>query len=210
MFRDRIDAGVKLAAKLQKYREESGVVIAIPRGGVPVAYAVARELNLPLEIILTKKIGHPSNKEYAIGAASLTDYFVIPHPGITDQYIQEELKEIRARLRQMQERYSHDYMPADIKDKIVILIDDGIATGNTILATIKVLNKGNPAKIIVATPVASQSAVDKLVSEVDEVVVVLIPKEFYGVGAFYQDFDQVSDQEVQNYLENLREFRPTG
>ena len=210
MFRDRIDAGVKLAAKLQKYREESGVVLAIPRGGVPVAYAVARELNLPLEIILTKKIGHPSNKEYAIGAVSLTDYFVIPHPGITDQYIQEELKEIRARLRQMQERYSHDYTPADIKDKIVILIDDGIATGNTILATIKVLNKGNPAKIIVATPVASQSAVDKLVSEVDEVVVVLIPKEFYGVGAFYQDFDQVSDQEVQNYLENLREFRPTG
>ena len=170
MFRDRIDAGIKLAKKLRKYRHKSGVVLAIPRGGLPVAYEVARELRYPLEIILTKKIGHPTNKEYAIGAASLTDYFVIPHPGVSDEYIANELKEIRARLRQTQERYSIDSRPVEIRDKILMVIDDGIATGSTILATIKVLKRGKPAKIIVAAPVASQSAVDVLANEVNEVV----------------------------------------
>lgn len=210
MFHDRIDAGIQLAAKLKKYKNEPGIVLAVPRGGVPVAYAVARELNFPIEVVLTKKIGHPMNKEYAIGAASLTDYFVIPHDDVSDSYIEEELKRVRIRLKEMYKRFMGDREPENLEGKTVIVVDDGIATGNTLLGTVNVLQKSKPGKIIVAAPVASSSAVQKLAKEVDEVVVVLIPKVFYGVGAFYEDFEQVSDEEVMDYLDKLRELRKAG
>jgi putative phosphoribosyl transferase len=207
MFQDRIEAGLLLAAKLKKYKNREGIVLAVPRGGVPVAYAVAKELNFPIEVILTKKIGHPVNKEYAIGAASLTDYFIIPHENVSDEYIEQELKRVRSRLKEMYVRFMGDKEPENLAGKTVIVIDDGIATGNTLLGTIHVLRKGKPGKIIIGVPVASKSAVEKLSKEVDEVVAVLIPEEFYGVGAFYKDFEQVSDDEVMFYLDKLREMK---
>lgn len=210
MFRDRIEAGQLLAAKLKKYKNDLGIILAVPRGGVPVAYAVAKELDFPIEIILTKKIGHPIYKEYAIGAASLSDYFIIPHENISDEYIQQELQRVRTRLKEMYKRFMGDKEPASLEGKTVIVIDDGIATGNTILGTVHVLRKSNPAKIIIAVPVASKSSVEKLSSEVDEVVAVLIPDQFWGVGGFYQDFDQVSDDEVMFYLDKLRELKKAG
>lgn len=210
MFKDRIEAGLQLAAKLKKYRNDPCVVLAVPRGGVPVAYAVASELGFPVEVVLTKKIGHPMNKEYAIGAASLTDHFIIPHENISESYIQHELATIRTRLKEMYKRFMGDDQPQQLEGKTVIVIDDGIATGNTMLGTVHVLHKGNPGKIIIGVPVASQSAVRKLSKVVDEVVTVLVPEEFYGVGAFYEDFAQVSDEEVMSYLDKLRELRKTG
>lgn len=207
MFRDRIEAGELLAAKLKKYKNTSGVVLAVPRGGVPVAYAVAKELDFPVEVVLTKKIGHPMNKEYAIGAASLTDYFVIPHENVSEEYIQEELKLIHANLKKMYTRFMNDRDPIDIKGKTVIIIDDGIATGNTLLGTVHVLRKSKPGKVVIGVPVASKSAMRKLSNEVDEVVAVMVPNEFYGVGAFYEDFEQVSDEEALFYLDKLRELR---
>lgn len=210
MFQDRIEAGILLAARLKKYANEPGVVLAVPRGGVPVAYAVAKELGFPIEVILTKKIGHPMNKEYAIGAASLTDYFVIPHENIPDGYIEHELIRIRNRLKEMYKRFMGDKEPENLEGKTVIVIDDGIATGNTLLGTVNVLRKSNPGKIIIGVPVASKNAVDKLSKEVDEVVAVLIPEQFYGVGAFYEDFEQVSDEEVLHYLDKWKELRKTG
>lgn len=210
MFRDRIEAGQLLAAKLKKYKNDLGIILAVPRGGVPVAYAVAKELDFPIEVILTKKIGHPVYKEYAIGAASLSDYFIIPHENISDEYIQQELQRVRTRLKEMYKRFMGDKEPANLEGKTVIVIDDGIATGNTILGTVHVLQKSNPAKIVIAVPVASKSSVEKLSSEVDEVVAVLIPDQFWGVGGFYQDFDQVSDDEVMFYLDKLRELRKAG
>jgi putative phosphoribosyl transferase len=210
MFRDRSEAGLLLAQKLKKYKNMPGIVLAVPRGGVPVAYEVAKELGFPIEVILTKKIGHPGNKEYAIGAASLTDYFVIPHENVTQKYIEQELVRIRTRLKEMYLRFMGDKEPENLEGKTVIVIDDGIATGNTLLGTIQVLKKSNPGKIIIGVPVASESAVRKLSKEVDEVVAVFIPEEFYGVGAFYEDFAQVSDEEVMFYLDKLRELRKTG
>lgn len=210
MFRDRIEAGMLLAAKLKKYRNDPGIVLAVPRGGVPVAYAVARELGFPIEVILTKKIGHPMNKEYAIGAASLTDYFVIPHENVTEEYIREEVQRIRTRLKEMYTRFMDDREPENLKGKTVIVIDDGIATGNTLMGTIHVLRKSNPGKLVIGVPVASRNAVQKLSKEVDEVVAVLIPDEFYGVGAFYEDFQQVTDDEVMFYLDKLRALRKAG
>jgi|SRR5690348_1336835 predicted phosphoribosyltransferase len=204
MFHSRIEAGIALAAKLKKYKNNNGIVLAVPRGGVPVAYAVAKELGMPVDIVLTKKIGHPTNKEYAIGAASLTDYFVLPHKGVSEKYVQNEVNKVRERLREMYKKFMGESEPESIAGKIVIVIDDGIATGNTFLGTVRLLRKDHPAKIVVAAPVASASAIQKLSKEADEVVVLLIPDEFYGVGQFYEDFQQVSDEEVMYYLGKLR------
>jgi putative phosphoribosyl transferase len=199
-FRDRIEAGVLLAEKLKPFCDQKGLVLAVPRGGVPVAFIVARELGFPLDLVLTKKIGHPFNKEYAIGAVSLTDYFVVPHADVPDSYIQSEIKKIRLRLKDMQFTFLGDDKQETVKDKTVIVIDDGVATGNTLLSTIHMLRKSGPAKIIVAVPVASASAVDILSAEADEVVALYIPDVFSGVGVFYDDFHQVNDEEVMYYL----------
>lgn len=210
MFRDRVQAGLLLASKLRKYKNDPGIVLAVPRGGVPVAYAVAKELGFPIEVILTKKIGHPFNKEYAIGAASLTDYFVLPHENVSEAYIQKEIALIRRRLKEMYKIFMGDREPEKLEGKTVIVIDDGIATGNTLMGTINILRKSKPGKIIIAVPVASESAVKKLSKEVDEVIALLIPEEFHGVGSFYLDFEQVSDEEVILYLDKLRELRQAG
>jgi putative phosphoribosyl transferase len=204
MFYDRLEAGHLLAAKLKKYLNEPGIVLAVPRGGVPVAYVVAEELGFPVEVILTKKIGHPANKEYAIGAASLTGHFIVPHENVTDEYIQQELTNIRTRLTEMHKKFMGDKEPEDLRGKTVILVDDGIATGNTLLGTVNVLRKSGPGRIVIGVPVASRSAVEKLSREVDEVVAVLVPDTFYGVGGFYEHFEQVSDEEVIHYLDKLK------
>lgn len=210
MFKDRIQAGKLLAFKLQKYKNDPGLVLAVPRGGVPVAYQVARELGFPLDVVLTKKIGHPNHKEYAIGAASLTDYFVIPHRDVPPEYIEQELISIRARLKEMYRKFMGDHEPETLDGKTVIVIDDGVATGNTLLGTISVIKKGKPAKIVIAVPVASKDAMRKLQQEANDVVALLVPEEFYGVGAFYENFSQVSDEEVLFYLEKLGRLKKTG
>jgi predicted phosphoribosyltransferase len=202
-FKDRLEAGLALAEHLGKYKNEHGIVLAVPRGGIPVAYVVAKELNWPLEVVLTKKIGHPVYKEYAIGAASLTDYFIVPHNDVTDEYIKTEVESVHCRLRQMQKEYMGNKVSADLKGKTVIIVDDGIATGNTLQATVNVLRKSNPSKIVIAVPVSTASAYEKLSVNVDEIIAVLIPEEFYGVGAFYENFKQVSDEEVIQYLNKL-------
>lgn len=207
MFTDRLEAGIQLAAKLRKYKNDPGLVLAVPRGGVPVAYAVAKELGFPLEVILTKKIGHPVNKEYAIGAASLSDHFIVPHENVSDEYIEMELRKVRTRLKEMYKKFMGDREPENPEGKTLIVIDDGIATGNTLLGTVNVLRKLNPGKIVIGVPVASMSAVQKLSKEVDEVVAVVIPEEFYGVGAFYEDFEQVSDEEVMYFLDKISDLR---
>ncbi|MDE3212659.1 MAG: phosphoribosyltransferase [Bacteroidota bacterium] len=204
-FKDRIEAGSLLAVKLKRDSYLNGLVLAVPRGGVPVAYQVANELGLPLELVLIKKIGHPSNKEYAIGAASLSDYFVIPHEGVSESYIQDELLKIRERLKVMKMRFMGDRDLASLEGKNLIVVDDGIATGNTLMATIKLLKKSKPLRIVIAVPVTSREAMHKLSRIVDEVVAVMVPLNFHGVGAFYEDFGQVTDEEVLEYLNLLKQ-----
>lgn len=209
-FKNRIDAGLQLSAKLKSFQNDPSVVLAVPRGGVPVAFAVARELGFPLEVVLTKKIGHPLNKEYAIGAASISDYFIIPHADVEDEYVHTEAEKVQHKLKEMYRKFMGDEKPRDLKGKTVIVVDDGIATGNTLLATVKVLRKSKPAKIIIAVPVASGNAVQKLSPEVDHLIAVAIPGEFYAVGSFYEHFEQVSDEEVKYYLEKMREWEKAG
>lgn len=204
-FKNRLEAGHALAEQLEKFKHEQGIVLAVPRGGIPVAYVVAKELNWPLEVVLTKKIGHPVYKEDAIGAASLTDYFIVPHEDVTDEYIKSEVERVQSRLRQMQKEFMGNKASASLTGKTIIIVDDGIATGNTLQATVNVLRKGNPAKIVIAVPVSSASAYEKLSVIVDEMIAVLVPEEFYGVGAFYENFKQVSDEEVIYYLKKISE-----
>ena len=180
--------------------------MAIPRGGVPVAFELAKEFKMPLELVLTKKIGHPSNKEYAIGAASLYDYFIVPNENVTPQYIEEELVNIRSRLNEMSRKFMKGKSPIQLKGKTIIIVDDGIATGNTLMGTINLLKKSNPKKIVIAVPVASKIAFYKLSKEVDEIVALLIPEIFHGVGEFYEDFEQVTDEEVNELLDKINDL----
>ena len=208
MFANRLQAGELLAEKLRSYSRQDAIVLAIPRGGVPVAYSVAKRLSLPLDITLAKKVGHPMNREYAIGAVSLTEHFINPHEQVTQSYIDEEVAAVRKNLRDMYTRYMGDRTPEPLKGKILIVVDDGIATGNTLLATVHMLRRSEPARIVVAAPVASRSSVELLSKVADEVVVVMSPPSFRGVGEFYEEFGQTSDKEVVYYLDKWKKEMP--
>ena len=204
MFKNREDAGLQLSKKLGKYQGDSCLILAVPRGGVPVAFVVSQQLDIPLEIILVKKIGHPINKEYAIGAASLSEHFIIPHDDVSQKYVEEELARVRERLGVMNATFNGGFESMKLEGKTVIVIDDGIATGNTLQFTLKLIKKKKPSKIVIAVPVASKNSVEKLGREVDEMICLSIPDEFYGVGNFYEDFKQVSDSEVLAFLSKKR------
>jgi predicted phosphoribosyltransferase len=207
MFKDRIDAGTQLAEKLLAFKSQNVVVLAIPRGGLPLGAIVAKALNAPLDVALTKKIGHPYNKEYAIGALSLKNIILNDAIGVTKGYIEEETVRLRKKLKERHKQYYKNNEPQNLKDKTVIIVDDGIATGNTILVTIELVKMQNPNKIVIAIPVAPPSTVRKLEasSEVDEVICLETPYNFHAVGQFYQEFFQVSDQEAVNLLEESNE-----
>ena len=207
MFKDRIDAGTQLAEKLLALKSQNVVVLAIPRGGLPLGAIVAKALNAPLDVALTKKIGHPYNKEYAIGAVSLENIILSDAIGVTKGYIEEETTRLRKKLKERHNQYYKNNEPQNIKDKTVIIIDDGIATGNTILVTIELVKMQNPNKIVVAVPVAPPSTVRKLENapEVDEVICLETPFNFHAVGQFYEEFYQVSDQEAIQLLEESNE-----
>ncbi|OQP38814.1 phosphoribosyltransferase [Niastella yeongjuensis] len=200
IFQDRIDAGLALCQHLQHYKHVDGIVLAVPRGGVPVALPVAGILQLPLELILSKKIGHPMHKEFAIGAVSLTGQVLSPNAFASDEYIQQETLHIRQQLRAMYKKFMGNKQPTPIKGKIVIVIDDGVATGNTLLSTLEMIKKEGPKKLVIAVPVASKQAAQKLSEVVDEFVCVWIPSHFRSVGEFYSDFTQVSDEDVITML----------
>ncbi|HSN48053.1 MAG TPA: phosphoribosyltransferase family protein [Flavobacterium sp.] len=200
ILQDRKEAAMLLSEKLEKYQGKDAIVLAVPRGGVPIGYEIAKNLHLPLDVILSKKIGHPSNKEFAIGAVSLDSSFVDEHPDIPEKYIEGEIKHLRESLQEQYIRYMGDRPPTDVKDKIVILVDDGIATGNTLLACINMLREKNPQKIVVAVPVVPLDTVPVIQKNADEFVYYIASKNFNGVGDFYEDFEQVHDEEVIRLL----------
>ena len=200
MLKDRIEAGLLLSEKLKKYKNSNSVVLAVPRGGVPVGFVIAKNLHLPLDIAISKKIGHPYNKEFAIGAVSMDSMILDEHPNIPKEYIENEIIRLRKLMQNKYAFYMGGRKPVDIEGKNVILVDDGIATGNTILASIEMLRKRNPAKIIVAVPVLPYDTVPVFEKNADEFVYLIASKYFSGVGGFYEDFNQVEDDEVIELL----------
>jgi putative phosphoribosyl transferase len=200
ILKDRMEAANLLSEKLKKYKNSNSVVIAIPRGGVPLGYEIARNLQLPLDVVLSKKIGHPFNKEFAIGAVSLDSTLVDVHPDVPKEYVEKEIVRLRNLLREKYKLYRGDRKPVAVKNKNIILVDDGIATGNTLLASLEMLRKQQPAKIIVAVPVLPYDTLAVFEKNTHEFVYLIASKDFRGVGRFYEDFQQVEDDEVIQML----------
>ncbi len=210
IYNDRSDAGNKLALELEKYQDDSQlVVVGIPRGGVEVAYYVCRELNLPMEITITKKIGAPFNPELAIGAISEKETVVLNNSlieslGISDEYIEQEKEKQKREIEKKLNLYRKEKPPLSFKNKKIIIVDDGIATGATIKAVVKFFEKNNVSKIIVAVPVVSHESIKEIKNICDEVVCPLVPDFFNAVGTFYQNFNQVTDKQVIDFIDNLK------
>jgi len=209
MFLNREEAGKLLAERLLKYSDhKDAIIIAIPRGGVPVGYVVAKKLHLPLDIVLSKKIGHPYNKEYAIGAVTLKNKILSDAAyEVSEDYIEYETEHIWDILKQRHKLYYGDKMPLTLKDKTVIIVDDGVATGNTLISCVQLINQQEPSQIIVALPVAPRSAVKRIkeLSIVNAVVCLGQPLGFQAVGQYYEDFGQTTDQEVMQLLKKANE-----
>lgn len=206
VFKDRMEAANLLAEKLETYKEKDAIILAIPRGGVPMGYVIANQLHLPLEVVLSKKIGHPLHKEFAIGAVTLKSQVLSEAAKqVSKDYIEEETKRIRTLLTNRYQDYYGNKKPQSLKDKILIIVDDGIATGNTIISTITMLHEEQPKKIVVAIPVSSQSALQKLKNTpfIDEVICLSAPLNFRAVGQFYKNFDQVDDTQVKTLLNKV-------
>jgi len=201
IFRNRVDAAEKLIPLLEKFRGENAVVLAIPRGAVPMGKHISARLNLPMGLLLVKKIGHPDNPEYAIGAVSLDHVHLDPrHTNIPQEWIQSETEKIRKTLRSRQSLYRQGSGEPELSKKTLIVVDDGLATGYTMHAAVTLLRKHHPNKVVVAVPVASPSAVRLLKNSVDELIVLSVPDDFSGVGQFYDEFEQVSDDEVMELM----------
>lgn len=206
-YLDRSDAGRDLAGKLTYYANRPGVIVlALPRGGVPVAYEIATRLRAPLDVYTVRKLGVPGHEELAMGAVASDGSYVVD-PGIVEQLgipeqlfksiLQRELVEIRRRER----AYRDDLPRPNLYDKIVIIVDDGLATGSTMYAAVEALRRQSPDRIVVAVPVGSANSCAMLQDIADDVVCVHAPVHFRAVSLYYQNFPQVSDDEVRDLLD---------
>lgn len=215
-FEDRRDAGRQLAAELKQYASRPDVlVLGLARGGIPVANEVARALDLPLDIFIVRKLGVPGHEELAMGAIAsgevqvLDDRLIrtlhIPQGAIADVVTQE-----RRELERREREYRGARLAPDVSGRTVILVDDGLATGASMFAAISALRKANPAKVVVAVPVAAPEVCAAIRRVADECVCVLTPAQLYGVGAWYNDFSQTTDAEVRAILESAARRRTQG
>ena len=207
MFINRVDAGRRLAPKLARYaNHEDVLVLGIPRGGVPVAFEVARAIHAPLDVLLVRKLGVPGQRELAMGAiasggARIINWQLIAGLGVTQDQVAETIADQEAELQRREELYRGVRSGIPIQGKTIILVDDGIATGSSMLAGIQALRTLRPKKIVVAVPVAPKHAEADFSGVADEFICLDQPEDFYGIGQFYHDFSQVDDLEVRALLE---------
>ena len=200
IFQDRAEAGEMLAEALTKWRGKNPLVVAIPRGAVPMGKIVAGRLEGELDVVLTRKLHAPGNPEFAIGAVDETGWIYhgeyAVETGATDRYVQAQAAAELETIRQRRAQYTPERPPLDPKGRVVIVIDDGLATGATMIAALHALRVRRPARLICAVPVSSPDAIEKVRAYADEVVCLQTPGFFYAVGQFYRSFPQVDDAEV--------------
>lgn len=205
-YRNRTDAGRRLAAQLREYADRPDVIVlALPRGGVPVAYEVARTLHVPLDVFIVRKLGLPSHPELAMGAIAsggirVIDQAALRRFGVTDEQLAAVAAAEERELERRERQYREGLPLPDVTGKTVILIDDGLATGATMAAAAAALKAQGPAKLVVAVPVSAPETCDAFREIVDEVVCGATPEPFYAVGLWYEDFSQTSDDEVHDLL----------
>lgn len=206
MYKDRFDAANQLVEQLAQYKDNPEVIIlAIPRGGLELGYVLAQNLHAPLDVLFSKKIGAPGNPELAIGAVTLTEQEVDPRYKDDLQfqdYIDSEIKRIRELLKKRYEQYRGSQKPIDYHNKIVIVVDDGIATGKTLKLALKDIKKYKPKKIVLAVPVGTPDTIKKLEKYTDEVICLHRPQTFFGIGQFYHNFAQVDDEKAIRLLQD--------
>ncbi len=206
LFRDRSDAGRVLADKLVHYADHSDVlVLALPRGGVPVAYEVARALHAPLDVFLVRKLGVPGREELAMGAIAsggvrVLNDDVVRALDLSDEVIETAAVAEQRELARREQAYRDNRPPVDVRGRTVILVDDGLATGSTMRAAIAALRRQHPARIVGAVPVGSQEICEEMRAEANEFVCTCTPEPFYAVGLWYSDFSQTTDEEVRDLL----------
>lgn len=205
IYRDRVDAGTYLANQLEQYRGQDVLVMGIPRGGVPVAAEVAQRLDAEMDVVVARKLGAPGYPELAIGAVTAnggrflnTD--IISELGISDDYLNSVTAEKQAEARQREGRFRGSQASPRIKDRIVIIVDDGLATGATMRAAVRSVRTQAPRTLIVAVPVGSRQASAALRGEADEVVCLYAPEDFWAVGLYYRNFEPTEDEEVERLL----------
>ena len=204
-FDDRQQAGTRLAQALLAWRGQPDVIVlALPRGGVPVAAEVAQALGAPLDVLVVRKLGYPGQEEFAMGAIASGGVRVMSDIEgawpVSQQVVEAAVRRERAELLRREQAYRGARPPPLIKDRVVVLVDDGLATGATMRAAVQSVRAGQPARIVVAVPVASREAVEFVGSQADEVVCLQTPDPFHAVGLWYRDFDQTSDEEVLRLL----------
>jgi putative phosphoribosyl transferase len=210
VFTDRRAAGRQLAERLLTLRDKNPVVLALPRGGVPVGFEIARALAAALDLVLVRKIGAPHQDELAVGAVAegeqpelVTDPEAIRHLGIARAYIDQAKSAALQEIARRRRVYIGDRPPVEIAGRTAIVVDDGIATGATMLAALRATRRRNPARLVLAVPVAPRSTLRRLQREVDEIVCLESPTDFFAVGQFYRDFPQLHDAEVTALLDQL-------
>jgi putative phosphoribosyl transferase len=213
-FRDRLDAGEKLAQELAAYEDDPNVIVlGLPRGGVPVAFRVAGALGAPLDIFLVRKLGVPGREELAMGAIAsggvrVLNDTVVEALDIPERIIDAVAEREQQELERREEAYRGDRPRPDLEGRICILVDDGLATGASMHAAVTGLRAQNPAEIVVAVPTAAPETCEMFEGEVDAVICAVTPHPFYGVGLWYHDFAQTTDEEVRAYLERAEERVP--
>lgn len=206
-FKDRYHAGKLLAHALEAYAGRADVVVlALPRGGVPVGYAVARELDVDLDVLVVRKLGAPYQEELAIGAVASGGIRVIHHDmvaelGVSDAYVEALIARKLAEVAQRDQLFHANRPPLPLEGRVAIVVDDGIATGATMEAAVKALHTAGLARVVVAAPVASSEAMQVLRPLVDQLVCLMVPEPFYAIGVWYHDFEQTSDAEVIDLLQ---------
>ena len=200
LFKDRFDAAVKLLPCMKNYSTEDSVIYAVPGGGVPLGYYLAKNYNFPMELVHTKKISHPKKSDVTVGAVNLQDHVVDESLNISSNYIKDEVLRIRQTLQEYAKKFSTSLKPASSKNKVFIVVDDGASTGNTLLAAIRQLRQFNPRKIVVALPVASVHALEKLRAAADEIVCLHTLDNVIGVSNNYLNYSKLSDQEIFQLL----------
>jgi putative phosphoribosyl transferase len=208
IFADRTDAGRQLAAKLLRFRDESPVVLALPRGGVAVGFEIATALGAPLDIVLVRKIGAPRQPELALGAIvgngtveRVIDPAMLAELDVSKTYIEDEVARQTAVIEQRRKLYYRNRQPTDVRRCTVLVVDDGIATGATMRAALRAIRRREPRKLVLAVPVAPAETIEALRGEVDEIVCLAMPEPFWAIGAFYSDFRQVEDRDVLRLLD---------
>lgn len=210
-FMDRHDAGQRLAAELKARDYPDPVVLALPRGGVPVAYEVANALEAPLDILLVRKLGAPGHEEFGIGAVvdgaqpqTVLNSNVIEMLNVSASYIERERDRQLVEIERRRQLYAGSAARIDVKGRTAIVVDDGVATGGTVMVALQALHSARPKRVVLAIPVAPPGAVKKLASEADEIVCLFAPRDFRAVGSHYADFTQTSDEEVVTLLARRR------